>query len=178
MNHLVFEDVLRSIYNQEIKAFVVACLGKADKELEEIPASTSGKYHPAECCEKGGLVKHIIRACFFGKILADSRDWKHDDIRGDVLMAALLLHDIGKKGSYGKNFKEYENHPIVAAKMIEEFKSMIPPNIFLTISNCVKYHMGPFSGPSWRKDLKDYTTLELMTYYADYLSSKKCFTIS
>lgn len=178
MNHFLFEDILNSIYDQKIKEFTVECLKSAPDELNVIPASTSGKYHPEECCKEGGLVAHIRRACFFGKILADARDWNAQDIRGDVLLSALLLHDIGKKGSYGRDFKAYVNHPIVAAQMIEQFKHIIPVGVFATIKNCVLHHMGPFGPESTKKKMEDYTTLELMTYYADYLSSKKCFTIS
>jgi len=177
MNHMLFEEILNQIHNQNIKKFVIECLKKAPDELNTIPASTSGKYHPEECCKEGGLVAHIKRACFFATILLDSHKINCQDIKGDVLLASVLLHDIGKKGEYGKNYSEYVNHPLVAATMIEEFKSLIPPNIFKTIQNCVKFHMGPFSNSVWGKNINDYTMLELMTYYSDYLASKKCFTI-
>ena len=99
MDHRIFNDVLKNIFNEDIKKFTIACLEKAPKFLETIPTSSSGKYHPAECNEKSGLCVHVKRACYFASIFIKMNDWM-DKIEGDILLSALLLHDMGKKESY------------------------------------------------------------------------------
>lgn len=178
MNHMLFEDILSQIYDTNIKKFTIECLKKAPAELDKIPASTSGKYHPAECCVEGGLVAHICRACFFASIFIKSHNMENSDIKGDVLIASVLLHDIGKKGDYGRNFKEYVNHPIVAANMISEFANLVPNGIFKAIQNCIRFHMGPWTPESIKKPMSEYTMLELLTYYSDYYASQKTLTIT
>ena len=172
MNHMLFEDVIRQINNDDIKKFTIACLQKAPVELEKIPASTTGKYHPEECNAEGGLVIHIRRACFFANMFMNAYGIKNGDLRGDVILCAVLLHDIGKREKYA-HYLEYENHPITATKMIAEFKNMIPEGVFRTINSCVLHHMCIFGPKSTKKAAQEHTFLELIVYNSDYLASQK-----
>lgn len=176
MNHLLLNDIINQIHNQDIVNFTIECLKDAPSELETIPASTSGKYHPEEATKEGGLIWHIQRACWFGYQFIQAYQWENDDIRGDIIISALLLHDIGKKGHYSK-YWEYVDHPKVAAEMIERHKNMLPEKVFKLIQGCVKHHMGPFGGKFWKKDIGKYNILELTVYNADYMSSKKSLRV-
>lgn len=173
MNHRIYDDILQNIFDKDIKNFTIKCLEKVDPILEKIPASASGKYHPAECCQPGGLVIHVKRACYFANIMIKAFNWSENEIRADILLSALLLHDIGKKEHYEKGSNDYINHPINAAAMIKEFDSLIHEKIFTSIANCVKYHMGPWTPPWIRKPMEKYTQLELLTYQCDYLAARK-----
>lgn len=168
------EYVLEAITNKPIRAFARKCLEDADPILNTIPASVSGKYHPVECCKPGGLVVHIQRACYFTFMFIKSHKYE-TDLRGDILLTSILLHDIAKKERYSGN--EYTMHPINAAKMIESNKDMIPEKVFKIIQSCVKYHMGPWTPTSFKKEMYSYTHLEMLTYLADYLASQKTIVI-
>lgn len=172
MNHKLFDDVLNNIFNEDIRKFAIACLEKAPKYLEEIPTSSTGKYHPAECNAKGGLVIHIRRTCYFANIFISMNDWKQR-IEGDILLASLLLHDLGKKDSYTGKGWEYVKHPQIAADSLKEFMHLLPPSVFQAIYNCVFYHMSLWTEKSYRKDIKKYTLLELLTAQCDMLASQK-----
>lgn len=62
----------------------------------ELPASTSGKYHPMDELDKDGMIIHIKRACH----LVDQTTKKYNFTKygHDVLLAGCLLHDIFKDG--------------------------------------------------------------------------------
>ena len=61
-----------------------------------IPASTSGKYHPAIALGEGGLIRHVKLAVWWGQELCRTNP---NSISKDQTIAALLLHDLWKKGS-------------------------------------------------------------------------------
>jgi len=173
MNYKLFDNVLSQIFNKDIRNFTIACLKDAPDYLDKIPASTSGKYHPDECCGEGGLVIHVKMACWYANLFFSAFKWGVDNIRTDIILSALLLHDIGKQESYGKDYWKYVNHPLTAGKMIEKNKHMIPEKVFKIIQNCVHQHMHVFGPKSIVKNTEDLNICELIVYQCDYLSSKK-----
>lgn len=176
MKHTVFQDIIEQINNPSIAAFVKECLKDVPDELETMPTSTSGKYHPPEANQEGGLVWHIRRGCWFAFQFIQAYKWEKDDIRGDIVLAAIILHDIGKRSQY-KNYWEYVDHPKTAAKMISRHKKLLPEKVFKLIHGCVLHHMGPFGGKFFMKPIKDYNVLELIVYNSDYLSSLKTIKV-
>lgn len=171
MNHRIYDDILNNIVNVDIKKFTIQCLIDAPTFLETVPASISGKYHPVECCQRGGLVRHVQRACWFGHMFIKSNNWSERDIRADILLSALLLHDTGKKEKYIGS--EYMRHASIAVEQCSKNKNLVPEKIYNIIANCILHHMGPWTEKSIAKPLETYTLLQLLTYEADYLASQK-----
>ncbi len=172
MNHLLFADIVKNINSQDIRNFVNACLKDVPDEFETIPASTSGKYHPVEATAEGGLLWHVRRACWFGYKLITACKWEKDDIRGDIVLAALILHDISKKKDYAK-YWDYVNHPQTAAGFVARHKNLVPDKVFKLIQGCILHHMGPFGGKFFKKPMDKYNILEMIVYMADYMSASK-----
>ena len=173
MNINCYRSVLSIIHNNDIRKFTVACLEDAPSFLETIPASVSGKYHPPEACEKGGLVWHVLAACHFANTFFKAYQWKENELRADIILSALLLHDIGKQESYAGKFWAYKNHPLSAGKMITKHKNLINEKIFKLIHSCVIHHMGPWTPKNIKKDIIKYNISELVVYQSDYLSAQK-----
>ena len=135
-----------------------------------IPASSSGKYHPEQSRGEGGLVRHILGTLYF------AREWfevySATQVEKDVVIAALILHDIGKT--------MHEPHDIVGAQALRWDKSE-EPMIQLAISG-VRWHMGPWAtgstkchpdeqGP--RKFPEDFSRIEQIVHLSDYATSRK-----
>lgn len=177
MKYLIFNDILKQINNPKIREFTIACLKDVPDIFLKMPASTSGKYHPLPATKEGGLVWHVQRACYFASVLLEAYKIDGKDIRGDIVLSALILHDIGKKEKYGKNYWEYANHPITATKITKKHSKLLPEKIYTLIENCILHHMGPWSTPSTKKPITKYNFLELIVYNSDYLSSRKEFKI-
>lgn len=165
-------DIINQINDEKIRLFVQTVLNSLPDEFYLMRTSITGKYHPPECNEVGGIIVHIQRACYFGKLFIDSCKWDRNDIRGDLLIAAILLHDIGKKEKYNNGW-EYPNHPIEGMKFASHFKNLITEAQYNCISGCILHHMGIFGPKSILKPLNKYNMLELYTYQADFLASKK-----
>ena len=173
MKFQVFNSVLSQINNKDIRLFTVECLKDAPDFLETVPASVSGKYHPPEACEKGGLCWHVLAACHYATIFFKAFKWETNEIRADIILSALLLHDIGKQESYSGKFWAYKNHPLTAGKMISRYKDLLPEKAFNLIHSCVIHHMGPWTPPNIIKAINRYNICELIVYQSDYLSSQK-----
>lgn len=172
MNIKLFEPVLQQIRSENIRSFTINCLRDAPDYLERIPASSTGKYHHRTSLGEGGLVRHILRACHFATYFMTANDISPEDIRGDVILSALILHDIGKKAKYD-NYFDYPKHPMVAVEMVSVYKHLLPEKVFVAIKNAILFHMGRYSDKAFKKPMTAYTLVELIVYNSDYLSAKK-----
>ena len=91
-----FSDELASL-TPDIRGFVVDAFQQyCPDHFWEIPASTSGKYHPQIVLGEGGLVRHVKLAIWWGRELCKANP---EPINENQVVAALLLHDIWKNGS-------------------------------------------------------------------------------
>jgi hypothetical protein len=84
------------IVDPAIKALVKNALKTVPKEFYTDPSSSTGKFHPADEINKGGLVLHTCRvvamADHIGEYYGVSQQEK------DILRAGLILHDSCKGG--------------------------------------------------------------------------------
>jgi len=172
MNYLLFKNILKQISNEKIKNFTIKCLESIPSEFEQLRASSTGKYHPPECNEVGGIIVHIQRACYFANMLFNAYGWENYNIKGDIVLSSLLLHDIAKKNKYEFGWM-YPMHPQLACKIISKFKNLLDDKLFQIIYNCILHHMGNFGVKEAKKPMESFTFLELMVYQCDYLASKK-----
>lgn len=173
--NLALLDEINLIQDPKIREFTAKCLEDAPEELTEIPAASSGKYHPPQCNEKGGLIVHIKRAIHFARMFFDSFKWTKDPEKShkmDCIISALLLHDIGKKAVY-PNYWDYVNHPITASKMIESRKSMIDEISFKAIQEMIFYHMAVFGPKQHIKPMEKFTLSQLIVYQSDFIASRR-----
>ena len=118
------------------------------------PASSSGKYHhPAENYKPFGLLNHTMRTVWFANEL--SKEEKMNEIQIHKVIAAALLHDLGKiqtkKSSHGKQSLE----------MIED---IIDDQ---DVHEMVLRHMHMWS------DWPAGTIYATLVAYADYFASRK-----
>jgi len=143
----------------------------------EIPASSSGKYHPLFAASEHGLVKHTkvaVRIAY--ELLSNPGLNNFTDSEKDIVIMAILLHDGFKCGKVKEKYTRFD-HPLIAADYIRENKdklSLSDDEIEL-LAGCIASHMG-----IWNKDFNDNEVLpkpkdkyQRFVHMCDYLSSKK-----
>ena len=99
----------------------------------EIPASSTGKYHPEFASTKNGLVKHTKVAVRIAKELLDNPGLNNfKDNEKDIIIMALTLHDGLKKGNPEEKYTKVD-HPLLASSFIRERKDKLS---FFTFAIC------------------------------------------
>ena len=99
----------------------------------EVPAASTGKYHPDFAQGEGGLVRHTkVAVRIAQELLANNTvGAKFSDKDKDLIIMALILHDGVKSGMEHSKYTKFD-HPLLASKLIMENKGkvsgILPPN--------------------------------------------------
>ena len=147
----------------------------------EIPASSTGKYHPQYALGKGGLYRHTraLLRVLNHLLTVDCIKEKFSPRERDLLRLAGLIHDSRKSGEAEAKSKFTKfNHPLLAAEAVRQFKGKFPSisdEEIEYVASAVASHMG-----QWNTARGDKTVLptpktdgEIIVHIADYLASRK-----
>ena len=153
-----------AIPDLDTQTFVSAMLDMAPEYFWTAPSSSSGQYHPDDEHKFGGLVKHTIRVCEVGRIMAQATPGANMSL----ILAACILHDIYRYGILSeRNEHSSPDHPMLAAKAIDAYGMAVhSPCNYAMISSAVARHMGrwgehlPLSMDQW------------IVHYADNIAAK------
>ncbi len=182
---IAFRDELNYIFNSDIRKFAEEAIKILPDYFFEIPASSTGKYHPEYSLNSGGLFRHTRAAVRIAIDLFRIDWWGFTDDDKDLIIVSLILHD-GWKSGINKSEFTLADHPKIAKFALEknnnlQFSRTISDKYFNMILNNIERHMG-----SWNRDYKTKqeimprpeTTMEKFIHLADYLSSRKCLEMN
>jgi len=170
MNKEFLQNEIDMIKDEQLRAWTKTSLQQAPDYFFIAPASSTGKYHPACANVEGGLQVHVRRVVYLAEKMCTGLNFSPKE--RDIVISACILHDIAKLPHY-QNYKDYENHPIHALQYFQkDYPENLSPSVGL-IQNCVRYHMGPWTPASIRKNVSAYSQLELVVYLSDYVASTK-----
>lgn len=143
----------------------------------EIPASSTGKYHPLFASSSHGLVKHTKVAVRFAKELLDNPGLNNfNDNEKDIIIMAIILHDGCKSGIVKEKYTRVD-HPLIVCDLIRDNRDRLSLNDeeFDLLIRVISSHMG-----IWNKDYNGNEVLPIpkdkyqrFVHMCDYLSSKK-----
>lgn len=177
----VFKTEMNYIKDKRIKDNVKILLELLPDYFYEVPASSTGKYHPEFSLGKGGLVRHVKVATRLAVELFNNICLQNfTDKEKDLILVSIILHDGLKSGLIKSEFTNF-NHPILMADFIKDNmeKLTLEDDEIEYITNCIETHMGP-----WTKDYKGNEVLrspsskeERFVHMCDYLSSKKFLNV-
>lgn len=186
MNRLeIFKTELDYIKNPKIREFTEKVLVEiAPDYFFKIPPSSTNKYHPKQTHVEGGLVIHTrMGARMAMELFAFWKDGVYDDKMKDVIISALILHDLFKNGTNPNNKYTVADHPLVAVKEIkkrDDVCNILDKDTLNLILGGILCHM-----TKWNKDYK--TKKEVLpkptkSYQSviglcDYIVSRKCIAI-
>ncbi len=150
----------------------------------EVPASSTGKYHPKFSLGDGGLLRHTKAAVRIAYELLNDPciGNKYTDNEKDLMLIALTMHDSVKSGIPKEEYTRFD-HPLLAAKLIEENKSKLnfkDEEIDL-MKRVISSHMGPWNTHPYTKEEvlpipKD--KYENFVHMCDYLASRKFLEVT
>lgn len=188
MKEKVFLRELSYMKNNDLRNFAEFVLSKAPDYFYEIPASSTGKYHPLINQGKGGLVNHVKLAVAIARDSFNLEKFPFSEREHDLVIVSVLLHDIYKSG---KNPTKDEisgsktdfEHPRIAAEFIKKCNKYletkgqaIKEEDLNCICGCVKSHMGQWNKKEGLKDLpKPITPMQLCVSNADYMASRRLY---
>lgn len=165
MNEILPENYipeLNLISNTEIKKSVIEILRDLPDYFWNIPAASTGKYHPKYAQGPGGLVRHTRAATIIAADLFTI--YEFSEIEEDIILAALILHDGLKLGDPEHRYTVAEHPTLMSSRIIHHNPK------FVRIAACVASHMG-----QWTNGLLPLpkTDLEKFVHLCDYLASRK-----
>ena len=179
---LKFSKELEYIKSEKIKNACQKMIELLPDYFFEVPASSTGKYHPEYALGEGGLLRHTKAAVRIAYELLNDPciGAKYTQDEKDLMIMALILHDGLKSGLNHEKYTRFD-HPILIADYImdneEELGLEVEEIEFLC--DAVKTHMG-----SWTTDYdgvevleKPKTKYQNFVHMCDYLASRKCLLV-
>lgn len=178
-NAKIFESLLDTFENEDIKKFTESCIDTIPSYFWEVGASSTGKYHPAYALGKLGLARHTCALVRFLNHMLSIDCIKNDfsSRERDLMRVAGIMHDSMKSGTdedYARSKYTKFEHPILAANNIRKM-SGLPDDEIELIATTIESHMG-----QWATDKRSKTVLptpenkyQKLVHLADYLASRK-----
>ncbi|MDD3039714.1 hypothetical protein [Bacteroides sp.] len=191
MKNGTFETELGFIDSDIVKDFVDYCLARAPEYFYTMPASTTGKYHPAYTLGNGGLVRHTKAAVRIAEELLRLEQYSH--LPHDTIISALILHDVIKKGDANSQWTATE-HPVLACAFVEKCLAdcagyletihgpvayqLFIENVVPEMCDLIRSHMGQWNTNKFGQEImpKPFSSAEKFVHLCDYLASRKFIT--
>ena len=141
------EHLAREVNDPALRAVVEGLIlrGPAAEQFRRAPCTTAGHH-----AYLGGLLEHTVSV---GTLVGELCQL-HPRLDSDLLMAAALLHDVGKthEFAYGAQFQITDEgrllgHLAIGAQMIATAAASLPEQRRFPLLHCVLCHHGPDAGP-------------------------------
>ena len=178
----IFKVEIDYVFNTKLKENLKTLVNLLPDYFFEIPASSTGKYHPSFALGEGGLVRHTKAAVRIGYELLNDNCIGNvfNDNEKDLIIMALLMHDGCKSGLTHGQYTVV-NHPLIVSKLIQDNKDKLTltDDELNLLCSMIETHMGEFN-----KDFKGNVVLPLphnkyqkFVHMCDFLSSRKFLNI-
>jgi hypothetical protein len=178
----VFNVELDRIKNDNVRESTETVLEMIPDYFYEIPASSSGKYHPIFSLGDGGLVRHVkVAMRVLEEMFRDTAFGEYDDYTKDLIRMSLLLHD-GFKSGLTNSGHTCSEHPVLMSNFILENKDKlsISEDDSKFVASLILTHMGP-----WNTDKQGNVIMpvpktreELLVHLCDYIASRNFLNVS
>lgn len=178
----MFERELKYIKTEKVRNAANYFISKLPDYFFEVPASSTGKYHPKYTTGKRGLYRHVKSAVRIAHELLEIEMYRtnYTENEKDLIILALILHDGFKSGIIKEQYTRFD-HPILMANFVRnsQFESGLDENDINILADAIKSHMGEFT--------RDYNGVEVLekpktktqkfVHMCDYLASRKFLNV-
>lgn len=174
----VFEKEMDFINNPRYKESAKVLINLLPDYFFEVPASSTGKYHPSFSLGDGGLVRHTKAAVriAYEMFNDESITGAYSKNEKDLMMIALMMHDGLKSGLEKSQYTKFE-HPLLVCDYIKENKDKTEFNDkeIEFICHVISSHMGPWNTNNYSNVVlpKPESKFQRFVHMCDYLASRK-----
>ena len=182
MERNVFDVELSRIKDERVAYSAAVILELIPDYFFEIPASSSGKYHPEFSLGEGGLVRHTkVAMRILEEMFRDKAFGEYSDYKKDLMRMALLLHDGFKSGVVNSGHTA-SDHPVLMADFIlaNQDQLWITPEDAEFVASLIRSHMGPWNTNKEGKVIMPVpkTREELLIHLCDYIASRNFLNVA
>ncbi len=174
----VFKPEIDQIKDERLRNNLEIIINSLPDYFFIIPASSTGKHHPAFDLGDGGLVRHSKVAVRVGSELLNTQTFGDEftDNEKDLLLISILVHDGLKKGKEEEQYTRFD-HPVLMAEYIKELKGKmtLTDEEINFISDVISSHMGEWNTNKYSKLVlpKPETKYQKFVHLCDYIASRK-----
>ena len=179
----IFKTEINYVKDSERKKDLKTLIGLLPDYFFEIPASSTGKYHPSFSLGEKGLVRHTKAAVRIAYELLNNNTVgaKFDAKDKDLIIMALTLHDGVKSGLEHSKYTKFD-HPLLVSKLIMENKEKLSMEIddIRKMCSMIESHMGEWTYDNYQKKEvlpKPKTAEQRFVHMCDFLASRKFLDI-
>lgn len=179
----VFERELKYIKKDSYRNDAMYLIDALPDYFFEIPAASTGKYHPAYAQGDGGLVRHTKAAVRIAYELLENPAIgnKYTADEKDLMLIGLMIHDGLKLGKERNKYTQF-NHPLLIGEFLKENKKNLnfSDEELQFISDVVASHMGPWTKDYDGNEVLPYpkTKYQNFVHMCDFLASRKVININ
>lgn len=169
---------LNYIKNPRYKESAEVIIGLLPDYFFEVPASSTGKYHPSFSLGDGGLLRHTKAAVriAYEMFNDESITGAYSNNEKDLMLIALMLHDGLKSGLEKSDYTKFE-HPLLICEYIKEnqVKTKFTDKEINFITHVISSHMGPWNTNNYSEVIlpKPESKFQRFVHMCDYLASRK-----
>jgi hypothetical protein len=166
---MMLKEATNLIVDPSLRTLVQKALKEIPAEFYTAPSSSTGKYHPADEINDGGLVLHTCRVVTMAQHLGDFYGITQKE--RDILTAGLILHDSCKGGLPWEQYAK--DHGDVAAGFMAGLKGGDTPEA-KKAAELAANHMAQWSqtADGKRTPRPPQDKLNQIVSYADYLAAQ------
>lgn len=176
---VLLAEELSIIANSDLREFAGWAVDNLPDYFFEVPASSSGKYHPQYALGNGGLLRHTQVAVRIANTLLVTKTFGDQYTIGqkDAILIALILHDSIKHGVIKKNHTVKEHpmlvRPYYEALVSSEINELVGYAKRDALYGLIESHMGQWNIADGVTMPLPKTNAQKFVHLCDYLASRK-----
>ena len=174
----IFEKELGYVNNPKYKKAGILLIELLPDYFFNVPASSTGKYHPSFALGDGGLVRHtkVAVRIAYEMFNDESITGAYSKNEKDLMILSLIMHDGLKSGLEKSEYTRFE-HPILVCDHIKKNKDKLDftDKEIEFICHVISSHMGPWNTNNYSDIIlpKPESKFQRFVHMCDFLASRK-----
>lgn len=182
----IFSKELALIKEENVRKFTEAALKVLPEYFWQVPASSTGKYHPQFDAGAGGLVRHTRATVAMAvQLFRNKNVFPIEEAEQAYTISALILHDGCKNGLGQEVSSTISEHPACVVTFLmdkhPEVIGMLSGEQQKTITGAILSHMGQWNTDYNTKAVilpEPVTNLQKLVALCDFIVSRRFIEVN